>query len=66
MPKDLPPGSVNEITDSISLPADLPPGDYTLSITVVGVITEEPAIKLGIAGRSQDGWYPLSKVTVVP
>ena len=66
MPKDLPPGPVNEVADSINLPGDLPPGEYTLSIAVVGATTEEPAIKLGIAGRSQDGWYPLSKVTVVP
>jgi len=66
MPKDLPPGPVNEVADSINLPGDLPPGDYTLSIAVVGVTTEEPAIKLGIAGRNQDGWYPLSKLTVVP
>jgi len=65
MPKDLPPGPVNEVADNISLPADLPPGEYTLSVAVVGATTEEPVIKLGIAGRSQDGWYALSKLTVI-
>ena len=66
MPKDLPLGPVNEVADSINLPSDLPMGEYMLSVAVVGATTEEPVIKLGIAGRSQDGWYPLNKVTVVP
>ena len=65
-PKDLPPGPVNDITDSINLPGDLPPGDYTLSVGVIGVSTEQPVVRLGIKGRAKDGWYPLSKVTVVP
>jgi len=66
MPGDLPPGPMNEVTDNINLPVDLPAGDYTLSIGVVGVSTEEPMIQLGIAGRNQDGWYSLSKLKVVP
>ena len=65
-PKDLPPGPVNEISDSINLPSDLPPGDYTLSVGVVGASTEQPVVRLGIKGRAKDGWYPLSKVTIVP
>ena len=35
-PKDLPPGEVNDVTDSIQLPDDLSPGTYTLSIAIVG------------------------------
>jgi len=65
-PKDLPPGPVSEITDSINLPSDLPPGDYILSVGVVGASTEQPVVRLGIKGRAKDGWYPLSKVSVVP
>lgn len=65
-PKDLPPGPVNEVADSISLPGDLPPGEYAISVGVVGVNSEQPVVRLGIAGRSQDGWYPASKVTVAP
>ena len=48
-PKDLPPGPVNEVTDSLSLPSNLPPGEYTLSVGVVGVNSEEPVVRLGIA-----------------
>ena len=66
MPKDLPPGPVNEVTDSINLPANLPPGDYTLSIGVVDANSEQPVVRLGITGRDQDGWYPLSKVAIEP
>jgi uncharacterized membrane protein len=66
VPKDLPPGSVNEVADTINLPGDMPAGDYTLSVAVVDASTGQPVVSLGIAGRSQDGWYPLSKLTVVP
>lgn len=65
-PADLPPGPVNEVTNSISLPSDIPTGDYFLSVAIVGVDIEEPVVKLGIAGRSPDGWYPLSSLKIVP
>jgi len=63
-PADLPPGDVNEVQDAIAVPADLAPGDYNLSIAVVGEKREEPVVRLGIKGRADDGWYPLSKVSV--
>jgi len=61
---DLPPGSVNDVTEKFAVPADLPAGAYTLS---VGIVDESasPAVRLAIKGRSADGWYPLSKVEVV-
>jgi hypothetical protein len=63
-PADLPPGGLNEVRDAIALPADLATGDYTFSIAVVGEKSEEPIVRLGIKGRDDDGWYPLSKVSV--
>jgi len=63
-PADLPPGAVVETADSIQLPDDLAPGSYTLSVAVVGEKDSEPVVQLGIKGRSPDGWYPLSKVTI--
>jgi hypothetical protein len=63
-PPDLPPGDVHDVRDTIPVPADLAPGDYTLSIAVVGERSEEPVVRLGIQGRADDGWYPLSKVSV--
>jgi hypothetical protein len=63
-PADLPPGMVHDVEDAIRLPDDMRPGDYTLSVGVVGVETMQPVVQLGIEGRDDDGWYPLSKVKV--
>ena len=63
-PADLPPGELVDVTDFIHLPEDLSPGTYRLSIAVVGERDSEPMVRLGIEGRSEDGWYPLSTVTI--
>ena len=63
-PKDLPPGLVHEVADTINLPADLPTGKYTLSVAIVDD-SLAPVVRLGIKGRANDGWYPLSKVEIV-
>ncbi len=63
-PADLPPGPVYEVGDVVRLPDDLPPGAYVLSIAVVGVDTAQPVVQLGIKGRDQAGWYPISKLEV--
>jgi hypothetical protein len=63
-PADLPPGEIVDVADSISLPADLSPGIYTWSLAVVGEENTEPVVQLGIDGQSEDGWYPLSNLTV--
>jgi hypothetical protein len=34
-------------------------------VGIVGVATAQPVVRLGITGRSDDGWYPLSKLQVV-
>ncbi len=61
---DLPSGAVHEVLERLKLPADLPAGDYRLSIGVVDE-NEKPVVQLGIAGRDETGWYPLSQVTVL-
>ena len=75
-PKDLPPGKVYDVADTISLPKDVTPGQYQLSLGVVGAFhrrdTEDaapheqarPLVQLGIEGRDKDGWYPVSKLVV--
>jgi hypothetical protein len=62
-PPDLPPGDVTDVSDHIALPADLPAGEYVLSLAVVGE-DEKPLVRLGIKGRAEDGWYPLSKLRI--
>ncbi|TVS20475.1 MAG: DUF4832 domain-containing protein [Planctomycetaceae bacterium] len=63
-PADLPPGEVHAVVDTISLPDDLLPGSYALSLAVVGETDTKPVVQLGIKGRSEDGWYPLSRLTI--
>ena len=65
-PADLPPGAIVDVTDSIRLPENLRQGTYKLSIAIVGQNDVEPVVQLGIAGRSEDGWYPLSSFAVSP
>jgi hypothetical protein len=63
-PKDLPPGPIANVTDSISLPREIPTGIFDLSLAIVDE-SSKPVVRLGIKGRANDGWYPLSKVRVV-
>jgi hypothetical protein len=63
-PKDLPPGDAHEVNESITLPNEIKPGTYTLSVAVVALEDAKPVVRLGIKGRSEDGWYPLSKIIV--
>mgnify|MGYP000860177188 CR=1 FL=1 len=64
-PPDLPPGEVVTVADSVTLPSDLLAGRYALAIGIVGDESTEPVVRLAIQGRSADGWYPLSKISVV-
>jgi hypothetical protein len=63
-PADLPPGEVANVQDTIVLPSDLASGEYIVSIAVVDEKDEKPVVRLGIKGRADDGWYPVSKVAV--
>jgi Domain of unknown function (DUF4832) len=63
-PPDLPPGPVVNVTDRIVLPQDMPVGTFRLAIGVVGERTPKPVVRLGIKGRTDDGWYPLSEIKV--
>lgn len=65
-PADLPPGDVVDVTDAIQLPNSLSAGTYALSVGVVGEKDDLPIVQLGIKGRSKDGWYPLSHMTISP
>lgn len=49
---------------AVSLPGDLTPGDYRLSLALVDPATREPRIRLAIDGRDPDGWYQLGKIRI--
>ena len=61
---DLPPGEVVPIADKVTLPKDMPKGQYDLAVGIIGDNATEPVIRLAIKGRAADGWYPLSKLTI--
>lgn len=63
-PKDLPAGDINHVRDEIYLPKDMGPGSYQLSVGVVESASSKPVVRLGIKGRAEDGWYPLSRLIV--
>lgn len=63
-PPDLPNGPENAVEDTVTVPRDLTPGEYELSVAVVDPVTGAPAIRLAIAGRREDGWYPVSRIVV--
>ena len=63
-PSDLPAGEIAAVNDSFTLPADIPAGSYMLSLAVVGEHDSSPVIRLGIKGRADDGWYPVSQIKV--
>ncbi|HLY20121.1 MAG TPA: DUF4832 domain-containing protein [Bryobacteraceae bacterium] len=39
-------------------------GNYRLRVGLLDTVTRKPAIRLGIAGRTEDGWYDLGSVAV--
>jgi hypothetical protein len=50
--------------DPVFVPGDLPAGDYQVSVGLLDPITLQPAIRLAIEGRGDDGWYALGKIRV--
>jgi len=57
------PGQI-ETTESLELPEGLKTGPYELAVAVIDPVTRRPAICLAIAGRAEDGGYPVSRVVV--
>jgi hypothetical protein len=42
----------------------MPEGECDFAIGLVDAGTQKPAVRLAIAGRDQDGWYPLSRIEI--
>ncbi|HXF26440.1 MAG TPA: DUF4832 domain-containing protein, partial [Bryobacteraceae bacterium] len=51
------------VEEDIAVP-ELPPGEYRLRVALLDPRTHQAAIKLGIAGRTGDGWYDLGPIAV--
>lgn len=64
-PPDLPPGPSSAVRTELRLPRTLPPGRYELAVALTDPATGAPALRLAIAGRGADGWYPVGTVSIV-
>ncbi|MGB5810945.1 MAG: DUF4832 domain-containing protein [Polyangiales bacterium] len=59
------------VRDDVTIPPDLPPGTYPVEVALLdrpGTAPDTKALPpthLGMAGRTQDGWYPVAELTVV-
>jgi hypothetical protein len=51
------------VEETISLPA-IAPGEHRIRVALLDARTHQPAIQLGIAGRTKGGWYDLGPITV--
>jgi hypothetical protein len=51
------------VEQEIRLPP-MPPGDYRLRLALLDPITNQPAVRLAIAGRLPNGWYDLGAISV--
>jgi hypothetical protein len=49
------------VEEAIPLPA-IADGDYQMRVGLLDPRTHKPAIKLGIEGRTQDGWYDIGTI----
>jgi hypothetical protein len=51
------------VEERVAVP-QIAPGKYRLRTALLDPRTHKPAIALGIAGRTADGWYDLGEITV--
>ena len=54
------------VDDSLYVPRELPAGSYHVRIALLDPRTGQPAIRLAIEGRQDDGWYDLGTIDVHP
>src|SRR5581483_4393625 len=50
--------------DVFPLPKGMRPGAYRLAVGIVDPASHHPAVRLAVAGRAPDGWYPLSRLEI--
>ncbi len=48
----------------VTVPPNLPQGQYNLSLALLDPNSKQPKVKLAIEGRGDDGWYGLGKIRV--
>jgi hypothetical protein len=54
----------NMHNEDLTLPHDLPEGEYEVHIALIDQQTNAPKVNLAIEGKRPDGWYTLGKIAV--
>lgn len=54
----------NLYDNAVFVPADMPAGDYELSLGIVDEDTRRPKVKLAIEGMDPEGWYVMGRIRV--
>lgn len=54
----------NLYNDTLNIPVSLSAGVYDLHLGILDQFAKQPKVKLAIAGRQADGWYPLGKIRI--
>ncbi|MBW7998275.1 MAG: DUF4832 domain-containing protein [Candidatus Glassbacteria bacterium] len=57
------PGEIT-IDPVLTVPSDVPPGEYELSLALLDPYYGTPRISLAVDGKAADGWYNWSTITV--
>ena len=58
------PGASHEVRDVMLIPADIPPGVYSLDVGILDRDSGSAHVSLAIEGKRADLWYAVSKVVI--
>jgi hypothetical protein len=59
------PGASHQVRDAVSLPLTIPPGTYSLDVSILNRRDGVGYVALAIEGKRSDSWYSVSKLTIV-
>jgi hypothetical protein len=62
LPDWLPGDAVHD--EILYIPRDMPVGTYKIEIAIIAPVSNEPRVKLAIAGVNEDGWYSMGEINV--
>lgn len=54
----------HQAVEVIRIPSNLPPGSYSLDVTILDENKSKPHVKIAIQDRRADGWHPISTVKI--
>lgn len=55
----------NMYNKQLTVPLNLPAGQYEIQVGITDARTGKPVIRLAIDGRDAEGWYPMGKIRIL-